>query len=235
MSGFLASVDNLDDAVVVSEHGADIIDLKDPNQGALGGLDIETIHTIVDHLWEKSVISATVGDLEADVSLILERIGQVADTGVDYVKVGMFSQQHITRCLPTFEYHARRGIKIIAVLFADQQFDLITTIKACKKAHLTGVMLDTAGKNAGSLLLHRNLSELTSFIQTARRCGLLTGLAGSLRAQDISTLLPLKADYLGFRTALCKHSIRTQPISKQAVANIRELIPEKSLDEVKLA
>lgn len=225
MSGFLASVDNLNDAIIVADQGADIIDLKDPKQGALGGLDVDVIHSIVDHLWEKSVISATVGDLDADVSLILDRIGQVADTGVDYVKVGMFSQQHIADCLPTFEYHARRGIKIIAVLFADQQFDMTATIKACKRAHLTGVMLDTAGKNAGSLLLHRDIKELASFIRTAKQCGLITGLAGSLRKQDIQTLLPVNPDYIGFRTALCQDLIRTAPICKIATSKIRDQIP----------
>ena len=152
MTGFLASVDNLQDAITVNQHGADIIDLKDPSQGALGGLNIQDIQTIVDHVWEKAIVSATVGDLEADVSLILKKIKQVADTGVDYVKVGMFSQQHIEECLPTFEYHARRGVKIIAVLFADIEFDIESTVKACKKAHLTGIMMDTAGKKAGSFI-----------------------------------------------------------------------------------
>ena len=215
MTGFLASVDNLEDAITVSEHGADIIDLKDPSQGALGGLTISDIHDIVDHLWEKSIVSATVGDLDADVSLILEQIGKVADTGVDYVKVGMFSQEHIDKCLPTFEYHARRGVKIIAVLFADIDFDIQETIKLCKKAHLKGVMLDTAGKSAGSLLLHRELRELSNFVQTAKQHGLLTGLAGSLREKD----------YIGFRTALCKDLKRTERISTEFVSRIRTLIP----------
>lgn len=225
MSGFLASVDNLDDAIVAADHGADIIDLKDPKSGALGGLDVEIIHSIVDHLWEKSIISATVGDLEANVTLILDRIGQVADTGVDYVKVGMFSQQHIIDCLPAFEYHARRGINIIAVLFADRPFDMAATIKACKRAHLSGVMLDTAGKNAGSLLLHREINELNRFVRAAKQHGLLSGLAGSLRAKDIRTLLPLGPDYIGFRTALCKDLKRTAPICETATRNIREQIP----------
>ncbi len=228
MTGFLASVDNLQDAITVSEYGADIIDLKDPNRGALGGLSIDEIHNIVDHLWEKSIVSATVGDLEADVSVILEKIGQVADTGVDYVKVGMFSKQHIEECLPTFEYHARRGIKIIAVLFADIEFNIEETVKRCKKAHLAGVMMDTAGKNAGSLLLHRTASELTQFIQLAKQHRLLTGLAGSLRQEDIATLLPLAPDYIGFRTALCKDLVRTAAICPQATSKIRDLIPQVS-------
>ena len=225
MTGLLASVDNLQDAITVSESGADIIDLKDPNRGALGGLDINDIHTIVDHLWETSIVSATVGDLDADVELILNKIEKVADTGVDYVKVGMFSQAHIDHCLPSFEYHARRGVKIIAVLFADHKFDIESTVKRCKKAHLTGVMLDTAGKNAGSLLLHRSIDELTKFISLAKQHNLLTGLAGSLREQDIATLLPIQADYIGFRTALCQDLKRTNPISSTAVKRIRQQIP----------
>ena len=225
MSGLLASVDNLTDAITVSRSGADIIDIKDPSQGALGGLGVKEIHEIVDHFWEKTIVSATVGDLDADVELILDRIEKVADTGVDYVKVGMFSQAHIDHCLPTFEYHARRGVKIIAVLFADHQFDMEDTVKACKKAHLSGVMLDTAGKSAGSLLLHRNISELIHFTLLAQQHNLLTGLAGSLREEDIATLLPINADYIGFRTALCKDLIRTNPISTHAVEQIRTLIP----------
>ena len=227
MTGFLASVDNLEDAITVSKHGADIIDLKDPSQGALGGLTINAIHDIVDHLWEKSIVSATIGDLDADVSLILEQIGKVADTGVDYVKVGMFSQEHIDKCLPTFEHHARRGIKIIAVLFADIDFDIQETVKICKKAHLTGVMMDTAGKSAGSLLLHRDINELSNFIQSAKNYGLLTGLAGSLREKDVATLLPINPDYIGFRTALCKDLKRTERISTEFVSRIRNLIPNE--------
>ena len=225
MTGFLASVNNLRDAISVNQHGADMIDLKDPARGALGGLDIAIIHSIVDHLWEKSLVSATVGDLQADIGLILAKIQQVADSGVDYVKVGMFSQEHIDQCLPAFEYHARSGVKIISVLFADMDFNIEETIKACKKAHLTGVMMDTAGKNAGSLLAHREVSQLAKFIQTAKNHNLLTGLAGALRQQDIATLLTLNPDYIGFRTALCKGRVRTAPISQRAVEDIRKQIP----------
>lgn len=224
MTGFLASVNNLDDAILVSQHGADIIDLKEPSQGALGGLSLGEIHKVVDHLWESCVISATVGDLDADVPLILDRIEAVADTGVDYVKVGMFSQQHIQECLPSFEYHARRGVKIIAVCFADVDFDISDTIQLCKKARLSGVMIDTAGKKSGSLLKHKTPKQLMQFVNGAKNNGLLTGLAGSLRAQDIAALMPLKAHYLGFRTALCKDQIRTAPISSQSVDEIKQLI-----------
>ncbi|MEJ2115924.1 MAG: (5-formylfuran-3-yl)methyl phosphate synthase, partial [Gammaproteobacteria bacterium] len=36
MTGMLASVRNLEEAMMVYQGGADIIDLKEPNEGALG-------------------------------------------------------------------------------------------------------------------------------------------------------------------------------------------------------
>ena len=107
------------------------------------------------------------------------------------------------------------------MLFADMDFDVLATVKACKKARLRGVMMDTAGKNSGGLLTHRSTDELTRFVQSARNLGLLTGLAGSLKQQDIDMLLPVQPDYIGFRTALCKNLIRTNPVSEQAVISIR--------------
>jgi uncharacterized protein (UPF0264 family) len=158
------------------------------------------------------------------VPLILDRIEAVADTGVDYVKVGMFSQQHIQECLPSFEYHARRGVKIIAVCFADVEFDVLSTVQLCKKACLSGIMMDTAGKKTGSLLQHKTLDQLAQFVNSAQSLGLLTGLAGSLRAQDVGALMPLEADYLGFRTALCQNQIRTAPIAAKSVDEVKQLI-----------
>ena len=104
---------------------------------------------------------------------------------------------------------------------ADMDFDVLATVKACKKARLRGVMMDTAGKDSGSLLTHRSTDELTRFVQSARNLGLLTGLAGSLKQQDIDMLLPVQPDYIGFRTALCKNLIRTNPVSEQAIISIR--------------
>jgi len=44
MTGMLASVRNLEEAKLVYEGGADIIDLKEPNDGALGASPLHEIH-----------------------------------------------------------------------------------------------------------------------------------------------------------------------------------------------
>ncbi|MGH8719286.1 MAG: (5-formylfuran-3-yl)methyl phosphate synthase, partial [Burkholderiales bacterium] len=45
---------------------------------------------------------------------------------------------------------------------------------------------------------------LARFISRAKSLGLMTGLAGSLKVEDVPSLLELGPDYLGFRSALCE-------------------------------
>ena len=62
-------------------------------------------------------------------------------TGVDYVKVGMFSERHIENCLPQLIHCTKKGIAIVAVFFADMDFDFDNAIHIAKSARLKGVML----------------------------------------------------------------------------------------------
>jgi len=225
MTGMLASVRNLEEAKLVYQGGADIIDLKEPNDGALGAVPLSQIHHVVDDLWEKCLISATIGDLPADHTQINEKVIQTAETGVDYVKVGMFSDRHIETCLPSLIHCTNKGIAIIAVFFADMEFDVDFAIQVAADARLKGVMLDTARKGSGSLLSHRNIMQLEYFVNRAKQNELLTGLAGSLKTQDIPTLVKADPDYIGFRTALCDKKQRTANLDQQAIDSVRKAIP----------
>ena len=221
----LASVRNLEEAKLVYENGADIIDLKEPNDGALGAVPLDQLHHVVDDLWEKCLISATIGDLPTDFEKIYKKVTHTAETGVDYVKVGMFSEEHIKICLPNLIHCAKKGIAIIAVFFADMDFDIDTAIQTATDAHIKGVMLDTAFKGSGSLMAHKNLMQLEYFINRAKQNDLLTGLAGSLTTNDIPTLLKAIPDYIGFRTALCNNNKRTGHLDSRAIKDVRNHIP----------
>ena len=235
MTGMLASVRNLEEAKLVYQGGADIIDLKEPNEGALGAVPLTEIHHVVDDLWEKCVVSATIGDLPADTAKINEKVTQAAETGVDYVKVGIFSERHIETCLPNLIHCTNKGISIIAVFFADMEFDVDLAIKAAADARLKGVMLDTARKGSGSLLTHKNIMQLEYFVNRAKQNDLLTGLAGSLTTEDIPILLKASPDYVGFRTALCNSKLRTGSLNESAIQSVRESIPIPEKLQRKLA
>lgn len=225
MTCMLASVRSVEEARLMVGAGADVIDLKEPADGVLGALPLPTVREIISGLDGRVQVSATVGDIKGD----LDRIGSVASdmakAGVDIVKVGLFDRLDIDRLLLGLAAIVDDGIRIVLVTFAEHDGHRIDVRKVAA-AGLSGVMVDTVEKRSGSLLQKVPAKALGEFVRDAHGAGLVSGLAGALRAEDVSELLPLQADYLGFRSALCKGSEREQRICIRRAQIIRALIPE---------
>ena len=224
MTGMLASVENLEEALCVLEAGADIIDLKAPSSGALGALPVETVKEIAAALAGRRPLSATIGDLPMDPAMVSSAVETMAGTGVDYVKIGFFPGGDWSRTISSLSPLAARGIRLVAVLFGDQS-PALSHIGRLAGAGFTGAMLDTQDKTAGSLTQVCPLEYLRDFVAETKAHGLLCGLAGSLRQADIPLLLALRPDYLGFRGALCRQHERTAGLDKSAVQAIRACLP----------
>lgn len=223
MTGMLASVNSLDEAQLVLEAGADIIDLKQPAQGALGALDIQTVNDIVAAIDGQRPVSATIGDLPMQPGQVLKAGRTMAATGVDYVKIGFFPGGDWLNTITQLAQLTRADLRLIAVLFADRNPNF-NTIAQLADFGFTGVMLDTMDKRNGSLTSVMPLQKIQDFVERSRRYGLICGLAGSLRCEDIVTLLPYNPDYLGFRGALCSAGIRTSSLNPKAVSSIKQTL-----------
>jgi uncharacterized protein (UPF0264 family) len=209
MTRWLASVQSLEEAQSLVEHLPDILDMKNPSQGALGALTHQTVTEIVRWINHRCLCSATVGDLTMQADILTAAILDMAATGVDYVKIGIFDEPDLSRCIEQLESTIKAiNTPVIAVMFADQlpAQKMITTLA---KAGFAGVMLDTATKNGQGLLEHLSIQSLETFVFEAKSARLLCGLAGALKIENIQQLRPLEADYLGFRSALCHQQTRT--------------------------
>lgn len=224
MTGLLASVATLAEAEQAAAWGADIVDLKDPAKGALGAWEPGAIREAVAKLGGRATLSATTGDLPMEPGLIAEAAAAVAAAGVELVKVGFFDSARIGACNAALKPLTRRGVRLVAVLMADRSPDL-GILPALAAAGFAGAMLDTADKTGGNLCAHLDSRVLARFVTQARACGLITGLAGSLGLGDIDLLLPLRPDYLGFRTALCGGE-RTGRLDAEAFAAVRAALPQ---------
>ena len=230
MTMMLASVRSLDEAQIALEGGADLIDLKEPSRGALGALDHAAVRICVQAIGGRRPVSATIGDLPSmDPQLMSPAVERMAATGVDFVKIGFFSHPRAFECATALSELARHA-RLVAVMFADEPYDLILLDKLAG-AGFSGAMLDTARKTGKSLRDWRNANELGEFVDRTRRLGLLTGLAGSLQWNDIAPLLELTPDYLGFRGALCSSSNRKKNLDAGSFAKIRSTIPIASAPE----
>ncbi|MEK1887499.1 MAG: (5-formylfuran-3-yl)methyl phosphate synthase [Phyllobacterium sp.] len=226
MTEMLASVRDRQEAEIVFLNGADIIDLKDPANGALGAVELSKLLEVKDYIAGRRPLSAACGDLPMHPDTIRRAVEDVAATGVDYLKVGLFPNAQLDACIEVLKPLAKHG-KLIAVLFADHidayDDNLVEKLAA---AGFYGVMIDTADKAAGRLLDHMTPDQIGHFIKGCHANALICGVAGSLEAPDVPRLLAFKPDFLGFRGALCAGLSRNSPVDAQATARIRGLIPE---------
>ncbi len=224
MTGMLASINSIAEAKSILDSGVDIIDIKNPHEGALGALGIDAVEAIVNVVNGEILTSATIGDIKSDDPKLLDTIIAMSGTGVDYVKVGLFDNQPSEYFVQTITEAVNKGIKLVIVMFAEN-YKCKESIEPLLNSGIVGIMLDTKDKRSKNLCALLNNYELKEFIETAKASGLLTGLAGSLKFDDIQALLTLKPDYLGFRGALCSESDRVKSINKAQVNKIRTQIP----------
>lgn len=223
MSAMLASVSSLQEALAIQAFAVDVIDLKQPAHGALGALAVTEVTTIIKSLTNSNLVSATIGDLPMQPDILFDAVQSMAHTGVDYIKIGFFPDGDCCACVRALNPLTAKGHALIAVLFADTKLDF-SLISTLAHAGFKGVMLDTMNKEQGSLTSLLSQTELKQFVRLAKDSGLLVGLAGSLTKTDIPVLLPLQADYLGFRGALCKQSRRTAELDPERITEIRQLL-----------
>ena len=241
MTAFLASVRSAAEARLVLQAGVDVLDVKEPHAGALGAVSDATLREIVSCAARATPVSATIGDLPLapeQLSPVIERTWQA---GVDIVKVGVFADAVSERVLSLLAGFCAQGMRIVLVYFAEQWRGEQDS-ESLRQSGVTGVMLDTRDKSSGSLTTKLTRAKLADFVRQARQAGLVAGLAGSLREAEITELLALAPDYLGFRGALCGAGGRTANVDGAAVRRIghrihrhgprRAVIPPRSIQDM---
>ena len=203
----LVSVRNLAEALVAAEAGVALIDLKEPNHGALGAVPLDVVRRVVDalrHRHPQARISATIGDHASGAwAAISRRVQDTAATGVDWVKVGIDrSSGSLTEAVHLIDALGHCAAPVVPVFLADR--GLAPALwQAAARQRLAAWMLDTAHKQRGSLLDQWQDDELAAFIARANAAGALAGLAGSLRLADLPRLHALAPQVIGFRGAVC--------------------------------
>ena len=203
MTKLLVSVRSVAEALLVAAGGADFIDLKEPAQGALGGLPTGTLREIVAALRSQGCalpVSATIGDVPMhELEEILARVEAVGGCGVDIVKVGIERTPAAGAVLRAL---AAGGRPLVPVFIADRGLDERAVALALSLG-FAGVMVDTADKRAGSLFEALPIESVERFVAMARAAGVMAGVAGALRREQAALIARLQPDFAGFRSAVC--------------------------------
>lgn len=224
LASFLASVTGESEARLCAELGADIVDAKNPVQGALGALPGERVRAIRSAVPAEVPVSATIGDPTDDAESAAHAARFMAAAGADIVKVGFWPMQHQQSVVQRLGALSLARVRLVAVLLVDRGLDL-GLLPPLRDAGFAGIMLDTADKRAGALPERLAVDALAEFVNSVQSIGLFAGLAGSLRAVHVPQLLALGPDVIGFRGGLCRDGARTSSIDAEAVRTVREAIP----------
>ncbi|MGF6779926.1 (5-formylfuran-3-yl)methyl phosphate synthase [Paraburkholderia sp. GAS334] len=203
MTALLASVRSYDEAFDAAQAGAELIDLKEPRDGALGGVPVDEIARIVRALrahYPVKPISAAIGDVLNDaLDDIAARVIGVSDTGVDYVKVGVTAGSSARACLA---HLASLPATVVPVLLCDEGVDAALSDYAAGLG-FAGIVFDTASKDGRTLFDRVDMATLARCLSVIAARGAMTGVAGSLGWAQLAQIHALKPDIAGFRTALC--------------------------------
>ncbi len=217
----LVSAKEISEIKSISKY-SDIIDMKNPNDGALGAWNIEQIEKVVKY-YSSFCLSATIGNFKS-VDEIITKIGIFDSIGLDYIKLGFFnnSKSDIEKTLFLLD-KKKLKTKLVAVFFAENR-ELIKHLndnfEVYSKSKFSIVMIDTMNKNSGGLLDIYSQDFLKNFIQRSKNYGVKVGLAGKIRLDQVPDLIKMDPFVIGVRSAVCNNFRRDAKISQKLIKQI---------------
>lgn len=222
----LVSVRNAAEAAAALVGGADIIDAKEPLNGALGPVTPATLAAIAREAGSAAPVSVALGD--AGTADVADASRAASRSGAAFVKLGFAG------LLGRIEDAERAAAdiasshpgRLVIVAYADHPRaaapppeQLVAVARACNAA---AVLLDTFDKHGASLTALMTPDALRRFVACAKEHGQLAALAGTLTAADIAVVRDAGADIAGVRGAACDGG-RTGTVSVERVRLLRSL------------
>jgi len=206
--------------------GADVIDAKDPDRGALGAVRADRLAAIRREVGAARPVSAALGDVRDDAMVAA---AAAAAPGLAFVKLGFAGvtgeaqAQRLARA-------ARRAVpaatRMVLVAYADwRRADSLAPARLVAVAAETGaagLLLDTAWKDAPLFALE-SPHAVAAWVDAARAAGLFAALAGSLSGGDFATARAVGAELVGVRGAACIGGRRGR-VSRARVAALQRLV-----------
>ena len=228
MTQLLVSVKDIEEATLVLASSVDIIDLKDPNMGALGALDLNISIEIIRLVKGSKLVSATVGEHHESLQALVLAIKQRAAIGVDVIKIAISDLFYHADFIDEMLRLSQSIIKIVAVFFADGATDL-NLLPKLRQAGFYGAMLDTQHKlgtqhKQHDLLSLQSKQALQLFTLSCQQHQLTCGLAGSLKPQYVDALLEINPTYIGFRGGVCDNLDRKSALNQDKLAQVVNML-----------
>jgi hypothetical protein len=223
----LVSVVSGEEAQRALAGGADIVDIKDPAEGALGAPAPRVLCDVVRAVGASAPVSVALGDLPDLPHTAALAARGAALSGAGYVKVGLRGVRDLGRAVAMMTAVAdavalgRGRVSVIAAAYADAAaLDPPALAPAylpelVERTGIAGALVDTFVKDGRGLYSWLSESELADLVERTRRSGAIFGVAGQLR---LGELRRVDADVIGVRSAVCRGGDRTSSLRAELVA-----------------
>lgn len=224
-SSLLISVKNIEEIKKVRKY-ADIIDLKNPNDGALGAWKINQLIKVTNIYQNKICLSATLGNIYNN-DIIFKELFKFDKIGLEYIKIGIFhdSINELEKFLNSLKYK-KIQTKLVAVFFAENK-KIISYLKKnigiFTNSKFNILLIDTLNKKSEGLLEIYTLEFLKSLVMSAKKNKIKIGLSGKIKKDQVLKLLNFNPSIIGLRSAVCKKFERHQEISTKFAKEISAL------------
>jgi (5-formylfuran-3-yl)methyl phosphate synthase len=208
-TGLLVSVRSAVETELALEGGADVIDVKEPRNGALGAADPSVWREVLRVVRGQATTSAALGDLPNDP--VADRAREAS--GFNFVKIGLpdiWRRDELADEWFTASTHITHFARPVPVVYADLEarggefFDCaMAAVGLAGQKSSSLLVIDTFDKRAGSLLDHVSIPMLEDLTRAAELARTNLAFAGALDESAIEKLLPLAPAYIGVRGAAC--------------------------------
>lgn len=208
----LVSVVSAEEARAALAGGADIIDVKDPAEGALGAPSPRVLAEVVEVVGDAAPVSVALGDDPG-----LPHTAALAACGPRYVKVGLQGATDLDAAVSLVGSVADAvgsDVAVIAAAFADIGAPKWLP-ELVEQTGIAGALVDTFVKDGRGLYGSLSEDELVDLIARTHRAGGSFAVAGQLK---LGELCRVDADIVGVRSAVCRDSDRTAHLEEGLVA-----------------
>jgi (5-formylfuran-3-yl)methyl phosphate synthase len=220
----LVSVVSAQEARRALAGGADIIDVKDPREGALGAPSPRVLSDVVRAVGGAAPVSAALGDLPNLPHTAALAARGAALTGAGYVKVGLRGVRELDGAVALMSAVADAvgpQTAVIAAAYADA--DALDPPglapgwlpELVDRVGISGALVDTFVKDGRGLYGWLSESELADLIARTHNAGASFGVAGQLTSGQLRRVA---ADVVGVRSAVCRGGDRGADLDPELVA-----------------
>jgi (5-formylfuran-3-yl)methyl phosphate synthase len=235
----LVSVVSAQEAERAVAGGADIVDVKDPSEGALGAPAPRVLSEVARAVGGAVPLSVALGDLP-DLPHTAALAARGAElSGAAFVKVGLRGVRDLERAVALMSAVSDAvgpQIGVIAAAYADAQALDPAALEPgwlpplVERTGIAGALVDTFVKDGRGLYGWLSEDALVELSARVRAAGASFGVAGQLRIRDLRRV---DADVVGVRSAVCRGGDRAAELDSElvaaAVAGLRGLRPTRSV------